>query len=99
MKSALNIVLSLFLAGAVSLIFVAKNTKDNLDRHLKASLSKEDSLTNKSQSLEKESKKFKSKSDSLSSKSIDLEKTIEQTNSKLAVMRREISSTRKSVDE
>ncbi len=99
MKSALNIILSLSLAGAVSLIFIAKDTKDNLDRHLKASLSNEDSLTKKSQSLEKESKKFKSEADSLASKNSEQQKTIGQANSKLFAMGREITNARKSVDE
>jgi cell division protein FtsB len=100
MKSiVVNVILAMLLLGSGSMIFVAKNTNDNLDRDLIATRSKNDSLSKDKESLGNEVKKLNEKRDSLVSKNVEMNKLLAETTSNLAVRDRQIGRTQKATEE
>src|SRR5579872_3793041 len=99
MKNIIVIILSAFLLGAVSLLFVAKKANNSLDKDLKITRSSADSLSKVTSLLDKNATKFRNESDSLAARNEALEKSITQTNSKLAATQREVSKNQKTTVE
>jgi hypothetical protein len=96
---AVSMLLGIFLLGAVSLLFVAKNANERLDKDLRMTKSNADSLLKVAGSFDAGIKRVKSQNDSLSVKNEELKKSLEQTGSKLAVKDGEIWRTKKAADE
>jgi hypothetical protein len=96
---AVSILLTIFLLGSVSLLFIAKKDNNNLYRDLSVTRSNVDSLLKEKESLDNNLKKIKGKNDSLTSKSGELEKSLSLTRNRLTAKERDIAKTNKTIDE
>jgi hypothetical protein len=96
---AVSILLTIFLLGSVSLLFIAKKDNNDLYNDLKVTRSNLDSLLKEKELIGNNLKKSTGKNDSLTSKSGELEKSLSLTRSRLAAKEREIAKVNKTTDE
>jgi hypothetical protein len=96
---AVSILLTIFLLGSVSLLFIAKKDNSDLYRDLAVTRSNVDSLSKEKELLDNNLKKFIGKNDSLASKTKELEKSNTLTRNRLAAKERDIAKTNKITEE
>jgi DNA repair exonuclease SbcCD ATPase subunit len=91
--------MAISLIGAGSLLYVAKQANNSLDKDLKMTKSNADSLSKLSGSLQNKVDNFKAKGDSLTVKNESLQKSLTQTNSRLTAQRNDYNRVQKTVDD
>jgi uncharacterized protein YhaN len=94
-----SILLTIFLLGSVSLLFIAKKDNNNLYSDLNVTRANADSLSKEKESLGNTLKKIRGKNDSLTSKSSELGKSLSLTRNRLAAKERDIAKINKTTDE
>jgi len=99
MKNLLSIVLSAFLLGSISLLYVAKKDNDRFVKDFKVTKSKADSLLTATGTLQNDVTKANRRTDSLAIKNDELGKSLSQITITLTSREKEIRKNNKATQE